>query len=478
MRERVSWTNAEIRIRPAGSKGRLDILKVHAHKVKLSPTVDLASYAQNLPGWTGAKLAQLMQEAALVAVRNNHESVLPSDMDQAVDRLTIGPKRLGIDLGHQGQCRRAVSEVGIALTSHLLRRHENAKVEYCERISIIPRGQTLSQVVFHRLEDECYMFETRSQLLHRLQVLLGGRAAEEVIFRRDTSKASLKYLEDATCLARKILTIWNLENPMAIHGEPFPWKRKFGFIGPRLDFEGSLYDDYGFIEPPINFDMDDLVARRTEELMHVMYGKTITLLRQHSAALLKTIKKLKHPLHPPATPVGVLDHPPKTLSTSLSIEQSTSSPQHQTRHFPPSIARNRRLLCALPRPPLPPLSIEAATVESSISSHSYLCSDDPSRPSASSTMQNFMRLSASPFFLSPAPLPFLSSLSTCNSCVLLDNKEINGDHIEFIIENYPAEAPLRLVLEEKDPGSLPFFVNSEDRGLVPSPGVLEAIESR
>ncbi|KAK8933910.1 ATP-dependent zinc metalloprotease FtsH [Platanthera zijinensis] len=342
----------KIRIRPAGAKGRLDILKVHAHKVKLSPTVDLASYAQNLPGWTGAKLAQLMQEAALVAVRNNHEYVLPSDMDQAVDRLTIGPKRLGIDLGHQGQCRRAVSEVGIALTSHLLRRHENAKVECCERISIIPRGQTLSQVVFHRLEDECYMFETRSQLLHRLQVLLGGRAAEEVIFRRDTSKASLKYLEDATCLARKILTIWNLENPMTIHGEPFPWKRKFGFIGPRLDFEGSLYDDYGFIEPPINFDMDDLVARRTEELMHVMYGKTITLLRQHSAALLKTIK------------------------------------------------------------------------------------------------------------------------------VLLDNKEINGDHIEFIIENYPAEAPVRLVLEEKDPGSLPFFVNSEDRGLVPSAGVLEAIESR
>lgn len=84
-----------------------------------------------------------MQEAALVAVRNKHESIIQSDMDEAVDRLTIGPKKVGIELGHQGQCRRAITEVGIAITSHLLRRYENAKVEYCERISIIPRGQVV-----------------------------------------------------------------------------------------------------------------------------------------------------------------------------------------------------------------------------------------------------------------------------------------------------------------------------------------------
>ncbi|KAI0516063.1 hypothetical protein KFK09_008735 [Dendrobium nobile] len=282
-------------------------------------------------GWTGAKLAQLMQEAALVAVRNKHESVIQSDMDEAVDRLTIGPKKVGHELGHQGQCRRAIAEVGVAITSHLLRRYENAKVEYCERISIIPRGQTLSQIVFHRLDEESYMFEKRPQLLHRLQVLLGGRAAEEVIFGRDTSKASLKYLEDATCLARKMLTIWNLENPMTIHGEPFPWKRKLLFIGPCLDFEGSLYEDYNFIEPPINFDLDDQVSRRTEELIHEMYGKTLSLLRQHLTALLKAVK------------------------------------------------------------------------------------------------------------------------------VLLDQKEISGDHIEFILDNYPASAPVMAVLAEKIPGRLPFL---------------------
>ncbi|KAE8717160.1 FtsH extracellular protease family isoform 2 [Hibiscus syriacus] len=282
----------KIRIRPPNAKGRLQILKIHASKVKISESVDLSSYANNLPGWTGAKLAQLVQEAALVAVRKRHESILQSDMDDAVDRLTVGPKLVGIDLGHQGQCRRATTEVGVAMTSHLLRRYENAEVECCDRISIVPRGQTLSQVVFHRLDDESYMFERRPQLLHRLQVFLGGRAAEEAIYGRDTSRASLNYLADASWLARKIITIWNLENPMVIHGEPPPWRKKVKFVGPRLDFEGSLYDDYDLIEPPVNFNMDDEIAKRSEELLRDMYGRTVSLLRSHHAALFKAVKVL------------------------------------------------------------------------------------------------------------------------------------------------------------------------------------------
>ncbi|XP_009592878.1 probable inactive ATP-dependent zinc metalloprotease FTSHI 1, chloroplastic [Nicotiana tomentosiformis] len=312
----------KIRIRPPNAKGRLDILKVHARKVKLSDTVDLASYAQNLPGWSGAKLAQLLQEAALVAVRRGHNSILHSDMDDAVDRLTVGPKRVGVELGHQGQCRRAVTEVGTALTSHLLRHYENANVERCDRISINPRGQTLSQVVFNRLDDESYMFERLPQLLHRLQVFLGGRAAEEVIYGRDTSRASVNYLADASWLARKIITIWNMENPMAIHGEPPPWRKKVRFVGPRLDFEGSLYDDYDLIEPPTNFDLDDDVAKKTEELIRDMYGKTVSLLRHHDAALLKTVKVLLNHKEINGDEIDlILSHYPQNTPTSLLLEE-------------------------------------------------------------------------------------------------------------------------------------------------------------
>ncbi|CAL5214969.1 unnamed protein product [Lathyrus oleraceus] len=310
----------KIKILPPSAKGRLDILKIHAAKVKLSDSVDLFSYAKNLPGWSGARLAQLVREAALVAVRNRHNSILRSDMDEAVDRLTVGPKYLGIELGYQGQCRRATTEVGVAITSHLLRRYENAEVEYCERISIVPRGQALSQLVFQRLDDESYMFERRPQLLHRLQVLLGGRAAEEVIYGRDTSKASVEYLAHASWLARKILTIWNLEDPMVVHGEVPPWRKPVKFVGPRLDFEGSLYNHYDLIGSPLNFNLDAQVAQRSEELIRDMYRKTVSLLRGHHAALLKTIKVLLNQRemsgeeidfilnkYPPQTPLHLLE---------------------------------------------------------------------------------------------------------------------------------------------------------------------------
>ena len=77
---------------------------------------------------------------------------------------------------------------------------------------------------------------------------------------------------------------------MVIHGEPPAWRKKPRFVGPKLDFEGSLYDSHGMTERPINFDLDDEVAKRTEQLLRDMYGRTISLLRRHHAALLKTIK--------------------------------------------------------------------------------------------------------------------------------------------------------------------------------------------
>lgn len=77
---------------------------------------------------------------------------------------------------------------------------------------------------------------------------------------------------------------------MAIHGEPPPWRKKPKFVGPRLDFEGSLYKHYGFVEFPVNLDLEDDIAKRSEELMLEMYSKTLALLRQHHAALLKTVK--------------------------------------------------------------------------------------------------------------------------------------------------------------------------------------------
>ncbi|MCO5611199.1 hypothetical protein L7F22_065449 [Adiantum nelumboides] len=279
----------KIKVKPPRANGRLEILKVHAKTVKLAPEVDLWAVAKNLPGWTGAELAQLLQEGAMMAVRNGHPHIIQKDLDLAVDRITVGPQRFGVGRGLPVHQRMATLEVGLALTTHILRRLEGAKLEYCERVSIVPRGETLSRTIFERLDDEGYFFERRPQLLHRLQVFLGGRAAEETMYGRDTSNWSVASLRDASWLARKLVTVFNLEGPMTVRGEQPPWTCDVSFTGPPLSFEGWLYEDYGFTERTLNLEMDDDVAKYSEGLMNRMYKKTLTMLQRHRAALTKAI---------------------------------------------------------------------------------------------------------------------------------------------------------------------------------------------
>ncbi|KAL3680757.1 hypothetical protein R1sor_023713 [Riccia sorocarpa] len=279
----------KIAIRPPKAKGRYEILKVHAGSVKLDPSVDLWVYAKNLPGWSGAELAQLLQEAALVAVRHGGTIITRHDMDQALDRLTMGPERLGLQRKQPVHRRMATHEVGLAITSHLLRRLENAQVEFCDRVSIVPRGETLARTIFDRLDDEAYLFERRPTLIHRMQVMLGGRAAEEVMYGRDTSSYSTAYLPDASWLARKMVSTWNLEGGIAITGDVNPWEREPSFTGPLLGFEGDLYDNYEFHEKILNYDLVDDVANRTKNLLDKTYSRTLELLKQHQAALTKAV---------------------------------------------------------------------------------------------------------------------------------------------------------------------------------------------
>ena len=279
----------KVAIRPPRAKGRYEILKVHSKSVKLDESVDLESYAKNLPGWSGAELAQLLQEAALVAVRHGGTNIQRIDMDRALDRLTMGPERVGMRRSQPVHRRMASHEVGLALTSHLLRRLEEADTEFCDRVSIVPRGDTLARCILNRLEDEYYLFERRPALLHRLQVLLGGRAAEEVMYGRDTSTYSLAHLPDATWLARKLISIWNLDKDITLTGDPCPWDGEGGFTGPPMGFEGGLYDDYGFVQRPLNYDLVDKTMDQTKVLLESMYLRTLKMLKHHHAALAKSV---------------------------------------------------------------------------------------------------------------------------------------------------------------------------------------------
>lgn len=334
----------KVAIRPPRAKGRYEILKVHARSVKLDKSVNLESYAKNLPGWSGAELAQLLQEAALVAVRHGGNIIERIDMDRALDRLTMGPERVGMRRCLPVHRRMASHELGLALTSHLLRRFERADTEFCDRVSIVPRGDTLARCIMNRLEDEYYLFERRPALLHRLQVLLGGRAGEEVMFGRDTSSYSLTHLPDATWLARKIVSTWNLEKEITLTGDPCPWGGGEALTGPPLGFEGGLYDDYGFVQKPLNYDLVDTTMEQTQKLIESMYMKTLKLLKQHHAALAKSVSVVMEreevfgeeieqilELYPAGTPVqSVLDEeepgdlPPLSESFKANIAEVTT----------------------------------------------------------------------------------------------------------------------------------------------------------
>jgi ATP-dependent Zn protease len=98
-------------------------------------------------GWSGAELAQLLQEAALVAVRHGGTVINRLDMDRALDRLTMGSERIGLQRRLPVHRRMATHETGLALTSHLLRRLEDAETEFCDRVSIVPRGEVCSSVL-------------------------------------------------------------------------------------------------------------------------------------------------------------------------------------------------------------------------------------------------------------------------------------------------------------------------------------------
>ncbi|CAI5999123.1 unnamed protein product [Closterium sp. NIES-64] len=286
----------KITIVPPGSKGRAEVLKVHAKKVKMSPHVDLDTIAGNLAGWSGAQLANLLQEAALVAVRRGAGEIEDEDLYTAADRLTLGTprERWGAEQGkHPMLVRRmAVHEAGLALTALLLIEYDDAQVEPPQRLSIVPRGETPSWTVFNRIDDEAYLFEKRRTLLHRLQVLLGGRAAEEVVWGRDSSTYSQRHVADASWMAYKFVSIWHMAGKVLPRGIPPAWKRRSTASGPSLGFEGSLYADYGFTGGKISDHADDVAADMAHSLLDEAYAATWQLLADHKAALVKAVNVL------------------------------------------------------------------------------------------------------------------------------------------------------------------------------------------
>ena len=178
-------------------KGREEILKVHAKKVKLGQDVDLKVVAKGTPGFVGADLANVINEAAILAARADEEAVTSADMDEAIERVIAGPQKKSRIISKHEQRVIAAHECGHTLVARLTNHSDPV-----HKVTIIPRGQALGYTLQLPLEDK--FLTSKSELLDKLCILLAGRAAEEIVFGKITSGAS-DDLNKTMAYARKMV---------------------------------------------------------------------------------------------------------------------------------------------------------------------------------------------------------------------------------------------------------------------------------
>ena len=187
-------------------KGREEILKVHARRVPLAPKVDLKVLARGTPGFSGADLANLVNEAALLGARQDKKVVEMIDFENAKDKVLMGVERRSMIISETEKKTIAYHEAGHALVADLL-----PGADPLHKVTIIPRGRALG-LTQQLPADDMYNY-SRDYLVNRITILLGGRAAEELVFQQQTTGAG-DDLEKATDMARKMVCEWGMSDRM------------------------------------------------------------------------------------------------------------------------------------------------------------------------------------------------------------------------------------------------------------------------
>lgn len=190
-------------------KGRTEILHLHAKKVKLSPHLDLGVVAAKTPGFVGADLANIVNEAALLAARQGKDAVEMADFDEAIERVVAGLQKKSHVMNPKEKRTVAYHESGHALAAELV-----PGADPVSKISIIPRGMAALGYTQQLPTEDRYLM-TRSELLARIHVLLGGRVAEEIVF-GDISTGAQNDLQRATEIARTMVTQFGMSEKLGL----------------------------------------------------------------------------------------------------------------------------------------------------------------------------------------------------------------------------------------------------------------------
>jgi cell division protease FtsH len=249
-----------VAVQPPDRAGRAAILTVHTRAVPLGPDVDLDRIAATTPGMVGADLANLVNEAALLAARRDHQVVEEADFTDALERIVLGAERQ-IMMGPEDRRRTAYHEGGHAIVGML-----TAGADPVRKVSIIPRGLALG-VTFAAPESDRFNYRG-PEVEARIKVALGGRAAEEVVF-GETSTGAESDIEQLTAIARQMVGRWGMSpaiGPVAVL--------------PR-DGTGPLLPGAAEVSP----DTQKLVDEEVRRIVEAAYKQVVALLKKNRSKL-------------------------------------------------------------------------------------------------------------------------------------------------------------------------------------------------
>lgn len=187
-------------------KGREEILKVHARNKPLDPEVDLKAVARRTPGFTGADLANLLNESALLSARNNKKKIGTEEISEAIERLVAGPAKKGRIMGEKEKNLVAYHEAGHAILGHML-----PDADPVVKVSIIGRGRAGGYTLMIPEDDRRYRYATKNEMFNEIVVALGGRVAEEIVL-GEISTGAQNDLERASKTARKMVMEYGMSD--------------------------------------------------------------------------------------------------------------------------------------------------------------------------------------------------------------------------------------------------------------------------
>ena len=251
-------------------KGREAILKVHARNKKLAKEVDLKVIAQQTPGFSGAELENLLNEAALVAARRDKTAIDKLDVDEAHDRVIAGPAKKDRAISEKERKMVAFHEAGHTIVGMVL---SDARVVH--KVTIVPRGRAGGYAIMLPKEDRFLM--TKKELFEQVVGLLGGRAAEEFIFNEKTTGASNDF-EQATGIVRSMITEYGMYDELGT----------VQYEGNHQVFIGRDYGQTKAYSDQVAFEIDNAVR----SIMKEAYAKALQILEEHKDQLTLIAEKL------------------------------------------------------------------------------------------------------------------------------------------------------------------------------------------